>query len=145
MIQAIFTSGSSVENSASLRFNDIATVVADVRPLISITSQQSKKVLNFMPTSITVTTANRYQKMVYYTGSVDNPLLGLLQVGNKDYPFGFYDVTIYKNSLNSNLDPSGLTTVLYTGLLNLTSSVATTQYAEYTTNDSDTESVYITI
>ena len=75
----------------------------------------------------------------------DLPLVGLIQLGNTNYPLGFYDVTIYQNSSNSNLDPSGLTTTLYTGLLNLTSSIDTTQYKQYTINDSDTDSVYITI
>tara|TARA_R100001594_G_C3915382_1_gene234376 strand:- start:37 stop:483 length:447 start_codon:yes stop_codon:yes gene_type:complete len=148
MIQAIFTSGSSVENFTYLRLSDIATIDLTVRPLISITSQQSKKVLNFMPTTITTSTPNRYHKMNYFmngegTGAL--PLFGIIVLGDTDYPLGLYDVTIYKNTGNANLDPSGLTTVLYTGLLNLTSSVATTQYTEYTTNDSDTESVYLTI
>ena len=57
----------------------------------------------------------------------------------------FLTKTIYQNSSNSNLDPSGLTTTLYTGLLNLTSSTDTTQYKQYTTNDTDTDSVYITL
>ena len=58
---------------------------------------------------------------------------------------GVYDVTIYQNNNNANLDPANAVKVLYVGLMNLISSTATTDYSEYTTNDSDTESVYITI
>ena len=52
---------------------------------------------------------------------------------------------IYENNNNGNLDPANVIKTLYTGLLNLTSATAPTDYSEYTTNDSDTESVYITI
>ena len=98
-----------------------------------------------MASLVTVTNENRYTEMKYTIGTTDLPLLGLIILGTTDYPFGFYDVTIYQNSSNSNLDPSGLTTTLYTGLLNLRSLVDTTQYTSYTINDSDTDSVYITL
>jgi hypothetical protein len=71
--------------------------------------------------------------------------LGVIFLGSTDYPLGFYDVVIYQNSSNSNLDPSGLTTI-WNGLMNLTNNAnaSPVDYTEYTTNDSDTESVYIT-
>ena len=145
MIQATFSSGANIDNFIYLRLTDVGSASNVIRPLISIKSQQTEKELNFMASLVTITNENRYTEMKYTIGTTDLPLLGLLILGNTDYPFGFYDVTIYQNSSNSNLDPSGLTTKLYTGLLNLRSLVDTTQYKQYTINDSDTDSVYITI
>ena len=145
MIQATFSSGANIDNFIYLRLTDVGSATNSIRPLISIKSQQTEKELNFMASLVTITNENRYTEMKYTIGTTDLPLLGLIKLGNTDYPFGFYDVTIYQNSSNSNLDPSGLTTTLYTGLLNLRSLVDTTQYKQYTINDSDTDSVYITI
>ncbi len=145
MIQATFSSGANIDNFIYLRLTDVGSATNSIRPLVSIKSQQTEKELNFMASLVTITNENRYTEMKYTIGTTDLPLLGLLILGNTDYPFGFYDVTIYQNSSNSNLDPTGLTTTLYTGLLNLRSLVDTTQYKQYTINDSDTDSVYITI
>ena len=145
MIQSIFVSGNNLDNYIYLRLSDVGTATGSSRPLVSIKSQQTEKILNFIPTSVVVTNQERYTQMSYTTGVLDFPVIGLIIVGNTDYPFGFYDVTIYQNSSNSNLDPSGLSTILYTGLLNLKPLVDTTQYKQYTTNDTDTDSVYITI
>ena len=145
MIQATFSSGANIDNFIYLRLTDVGSATNSIRPLISIKSQQTEKELNFMASLVTITNENRYTEMKYTIGTTDLPLLGLIKLGNTDYPFGFYDVTIYQNISNSNLDPSGLTTTLYTGLLNLRSLVDTTQYKQYTINDSDTDSVYITI
>jgi hypothetical protein len=139
-----------ITNYSYFRVTDVSTgeVATSLRPLISIKSQQTEKILNFMPNVVDNTYSSRYTQTLFYTTSnsiLDLPQSGFLFVGTKDYPFGFYDVTVYQNSSNSNLDPSGLTTTLYTGLLNLRSLVDTTQYKQYTINDSDTDSVYITI
>ena len=141
------TNASNVTNYIYARLNDVGSATNEVRPLISIKSQQTEKILNFMASVVTTTNENRYTQMSYTINNagLDLPLLGLIVLGNTNYPLGFYDVTIYQNSSNSNLDPSGLTTTLYTGLLNLTSSTDTTQYKQYTTNDTDTDSVYITL
>jgi len=147
MIQNTMTNASNVTNYIYTRLNDVGSATNEVRPLISIKSQQTEKILNFMASVVTTTNENRYTQMSYTINNagLDLPLLGLIVLGNTNYPLGFYDVTIYQNSSNSNLDPSGLTTTLYTGLLNLTSSTDTTQYKQYTTNDTDTDSVYITL
>ena len=147
MIQNTMTNASNVTNYIYARLNDVGSATNQVRPLISIKSQQTEKILNFMASVVTTTNENRYTEMEYTINNAgfDVPLLGLIVLGNTNYPLGFYDVTIYQNSSNSNLDPSGLTTTLYTGLLNLTSSTDTTQYKQYTTNDTDTDSVYITL
>ena len=88
-----------------------------------------------------------YSLLIYtpQNSSAENLSSGAPYLGNTDFPLGFYDVVIYQNSSNSNLDPSGLTTI-WNGLMNLTSNSTTNPvtYTEYTTNDSDTESVYIT-
>ena len=136
MIQNTMTNASNVTNYIYARLNDVGSATNEVRPLISIKSQQTEKILNFMASVVTTTINN---------AGLDLPLLGLIVLGNTNYPLGFYDITIYQNSSNSNLDPSGLNTTLYTGLLNLTSSTDTTQYKQYTTNDTDTDSVYITL
>jgi|TARA_R110001592_G_scaffold158228_1_gene389351 hypothetical protein len=147
MIQNTMTNASNVTNYIYARLNDVGSATNEVRPLITIKSQQTEKILNFMASVVTTTNENRYTQMSYTINNagLDLPLLGLIVLGNTNYPLGFYDVTIYQNSSNSNLDPSGLTTTLYTGLLNLTSSIDTTQYKQYTTNDTDTDSVYITL
>ncbi len=145
MIQANFVSGNNLDNYIYLRLTDKGSATNVLRPLVSIKSQQTEKILNFIPGVVVVTNEERYTQMSYTIGLLDFPVIGLIIVGNTDYPFGFYDVTIYQNSSNSNLDPSGLSTILYTGLLNLKPLVDTTQYKQYTTNVTDTDSVYITL
>ena len=75
----------------------------------------------------------------------------IVELGTTNRPLGFYDIKFYQNTDGSNLDPTGLN-VLFTGIANLTQdeSVALlkgtppVEYTEYTTNDADTESIYIT-
>ena len=83
---------------------------------------------------------------VYVSSTYDTLTSGIIKMGTRDFPLGFYDVTIYQNDDSANLDPTGLS-VLYNGLANLTAdnAAASPVYSEYTTNDSDTESVYITL
>ena len=120
---------------------------SDYKVLITVTSQLTGKSKTFInPTEYT--NKNRYVillTLVTASSSGENLSNGVIFLGSTDYPLGFYDVTIYQNSSNANLDPSGLTTI-YTGLVNLapTSDAEPVTYSEYTTNDSDTESVYIT-
>jgi hypothetical protein len=70
-----------------------------------------------------------------------------IQLGTTDFPLGFYDATIYNNTDNLNLDTTGLP-VVWNGLMNLAGySITATEsvkYTEYTTNDADTESIYLT-
>ena len=114
--------------------------------LITFTSQLTGKSKTFMPVSALFSKKDRYVQFNYLITISDNLSGGLIQLGTTDYPLGFYDVTIYENESGANLDPSGLS-VIYTGLMNLSSASNTRSvtYTEYTTNDSDTESVYITI
>lgn len=117
------------------------------RPLQIITSQLTGKSKAFTG-SVVENNRDRYIKLACITSitaDLDDPTAGLIQVGTKDYPLGFYNITIYENTANSNLDPTGLK-VIYTGLVNLSgvNGADGITYSEYTTNDSDTESVYIT-
>ena len=120
---------------------------SDYKVLITVTSQLTGKSKTFInPTEYT--NKNRYVillTLVTASSSGENLSNGVIFLGSTDYPLGFYDVTIYQNNNNANLDPANAVKTLYVGLLNLISSIATTDYSEYTTNDSDTESVYITI
>tara|TARA_R100001163_G_scaffold34119_1_gene26377 strand:+ start:155 stop:598 length:444 start_codon:yes stop_codon:yes gene_type:complete len=122
---------------------------ADYRPLMTITSQLTGNSKTFLPASVSYTYKERYVQVLVYVQPVsvgENLSAGSLYLGNTDFPLGFYDVVIYQNSSDSNLDPSGLTAI-WNSLMNLTSNSTTNpvEYTEYTTNDSDTESVYITI
>jgi hypothetical protein len=125
-------------------FDKMTTV--DNGVLMTITSQLTGNSKTFLPTSVITTNKERYLRLSIIVSNADNLSLGILNLGTTDFPLGFYDVTIYENSSAANLDPSGLS-VIFTGLLNLSSMDDTraVTYTEYTTNDSDTESVYITI
>ena len=123
---------------------------ADVRsPLMIIKSQLTNYSKAIIPsTLVSESKMHRYLEMnIVTTRSVsEQPELGIMRIGDTDFPLGFYDVSLYKNTSYTNLDPSGLTLV-YTGLAfatGATSDQEPTKYSEYTTNDSDTESVYIT-
>ena len=73
-------------------------------------------------------------------------------VGTDEFPLGLYNLTIYQIDSSGELDPANATATLYSGLLNMKASAATTgtdnfeavQYTEYTNNDSENESVYLT-
>ena len=114
--------------------------------LVTFTSQLTGNSKTFIPLTTITTNKERYLDCSYAISTADNLAVGILFLGTTDFPLGFYDVTIYENSSAVNLDPSGLS-VVYTGLMNLssTSNTRSVTYNEYTTNDSDTESVYITI
>ena len=114
--------------------------------LVTFTSQLTGKSKTFMPITTLFSKKDRYVEFTYFIMTTDNLGGGIIALGTTDYPLGFYDVTIYENESGANLDPSGLS-VIYTGLMNLSSASnnRSVTYTEYTTNDSDTESVYITI
>lgn len=104
------------------------------------------------------TNKNRYVTVTITTtrGTSPPPTNNIVELGTTELPLGFYDFNIYQNnnpSLDpnngSNLDPTGLD-LLYTDIANLTQDFALSGatepvvYTEYTTNDSETESIYIT-
>ena len=91
----------------------------------------------------------RYVRYGVYTtrdAGQENLLEAIIQLGTTDFPLGFYDMTLYNNTDNTNLDTTGLP-VLWNGVMNLSGYSTATQsieYTEYTTNDADTESIYLT-
>ena len=150
MIQTLIndTDGLMLQNKIYLDLYDKMTNT-DYRPLIYFKSQFTESVKKFTVTA-SYTSQERYVEITYNTARFigqENLTGGNIFMGNTDFPLGFYDVTIFQNTSNTNLDSSGLT-LLYTGLMNMamnSGEVPPVEYTEYTTNDSDTESVYITI
>ena len=121
----------------------------EYRPLMTITSQVTGKSKTFITNVDVWANKARYVRMgMFLTRSSSLEILGssIVQVGTIDFPLGFYDAIIYQNSGETNLDPTGLP-VLFNGLANLIIPDGDTQpvsYTQYTDNDSETESIYIT-
>ena len=132
-------------NPIRLNLNDELTNTT-YKPLISLTSQLSGSTKTLVSGGFALGSKERYVTLYVYIGSSSSPVNGNVIMGNTDFPYGLYDVTIYQNTSNTNLDPTGLTTV-YTGLANFfpKSDNPAVEYDEYATNDTDTESVYITL
>jgi|TARA_R110000824_G_scaffold60148_6_gene161072 hypothetical protein len=118
---------------------------ADYNPLFTFTSQESKNGHNVVPLSTDYTNKSRYVEFVFIPSTLTIPNLGIFEIGTTDYPYGMYNTTIYQNTSSSNLDPTGLT-VIWNGLTNIIadSTNPAVEYTDYDTNDTDTESVYIT-
>lgn len=129
---------------------DVVNPVNDTiyRPLQIMTSQSTGKSIAFTG-SVVDDKRDRYIKLsciIFTDPNMAEPSAGNIYVGSSDYPLGFYDMTMYQNTeSNTNLDPTGLK-VIYTGLVNLSAPDGANgiSYSEYTTNDADTDSVYIT-
>tara|TARA_R110001592_G_scaffold1682_1_gene9966 strand:+ start:968 stop:1468 length:501 start_codon:yes stop_codon:yes gene_type:complete len=135
----------------------------DYKPLVYLVNQQTGADYGFIPTQINDVTypsydytinEGRYTKMTYRIlkdCSGENPVAGHICLGvtyNATYqnlPYGMYNMTIYQNNSNSNLQPENAIKKLWTGLYNLTAvNNNAVTYTEYTTNDADTESIYLT-
>ena len=117
------------------------------RPLVGVTSQQTRKPQYVIAGGADYTQIDRYIKLIFIiSSSLSIPAGGFVTAGTTDYPLGLYDVTIYNNSSHSNLDPAGLT-ILYYGLMNVypaNNASSSSYYTKYTTNDTDTDSIYVT-
>ena len=96
--------------------------------------------------------SKRYVKVTIKNGSDYAPSNTIFKIGTTDSPLGFYDFNLYQNINDTNLDPTGKT-LLYAGTINAvlgstntdgTPTTPTVEYTEYTTNDADTESIYLT-
>jgi hypothetical protein len=147
MIQVAYQTGTLYFHKVYLNLYDEFDSTTLFKPLITITSQLTGKSKTFVVFSLFSTNKERWLECLFATTTTlsENLVAGVVILGTTDFPLGFYDVTIYENSSSTNLDPSGLN-VVYTGLMNLYSTTSpSVTYSEYTTNDSDTESVYITI
>lgn len=150
MIQTLIKNEGSVPTQLNYIYLDLYDKMTntDYRPLVEFTSQFTGKTKIFS-TNFVVTNKERYIELSYRTvRSLGEESLvgGMIYVGTTDFPLGLYDVSIYQNTSNENLDPTGLI-LLYTGLMKMAMSSGETQpieYTEYTTNDSDTDTIYIT-
>jgi hypothetical protein len=118
------------------------------RVLATFTSQFTGK-SKTVSTNTLYTNKERYIQLAVFTtrdADEENLIEARIQLGTTDFPLGFYDVILYQNTDNSNLDPTGLP-VIWNGLMNLSGYSTATQsvkYTEYTTNDADTDSIYLT-
>ena len=130
--------------------------------LIKLESQQTGKIKLFTRTTLPSVgiNVNKYKRQITLgfsysanPSSTEDLTEGKLLVGNDDFPLGFYDITIYETETSGELNPDNAKAVLYNGILNMKGRVApgtnndfqSVVYTEYTTNDADTDSVYITI
>ena len=115
--------------------------------LMTIESIQSGNSKTFIISDIAIY-GSRYVRLgIYVANSAGGEVLtdGKINIGDYDFPYGFYNYTLYQNNSAVNLDPANATKVLEVGLANLTSkNNDSVTYTEYTTNDSDTDAVYIT-
>jgi hypothetical protein len=114
-------------------------------PLIKIKSQETNQEKIFIATTVDTTHAQRYFRLswVALNTDADVPIVGLIYLGTKDFPYGVYDIFIYENSSSSNLDPVSAYRTIYMGLMYLQST--TNNSTEWTEYESTTQQeVYIT-
>ena len=123
--------------------------------LIEYKSQLTGKIKRFNPFGALgrlggVTHDDRYLwflSKVSLTDS-DDVANGLIKVGTTDMPYGMYDFKIYEMESAGDYDPDNALATLFSGLMNLSARgdyKQSVEYTQYNDNDSDTESVYITI
>jgi|TARA_R110000824_G_scaffold43974_7_gene128331 hypothetical protein len=129
--------------------------------LIKLKSQQTGKQKLFTRTGIKPSVGvnlNKYKRQITLSfkysvnpSSTEDLSAGEILVGNDQFPLGFYDITIYETETDGELNPDNAKATLYNGILNMTASTIDAaknfeevQYTEYTTNDSENESVYLT-
>ena len=148
MIQAYRLGGSNVISAAYIDIYDITKSTVTYKPLWVLTSQLTGKEKAFVPVVFQTAfprAANFLWTMVK-SQAEENLTEQKIFIGDTDYPYGFYDLEVYQNTSDTNLDKTGLTK-LFTGLFNARGSTGaeSVTYSEYTTNDADTESVYVTI
>lgn len=134
-----------LNNTIHTAFLDVADAINHhYKPLVQFKSQLTGKSKYFIPTLFQITFKDRYCVLYWLDDLTENLVGGVIYVGNTDFPLGFYDVTIYKNISETNLDPT-ITTPVYNTILNLFDSTkSASTFTQYTTNDTDTNSVYIT-
>tara|TARA_R110002012_G_C11209675_1_gene561041 strand:- start:49 stop:507 length:459 start_codon:yes stop_codon:yes gene_type:complete len=151
MIQLLYDGSTLTTNQPRLNLKSYFTSSYDTTDgfLVNLKSQFTGKDLYFAPGLVAGTESmynNRTITLVFFISNVLSvPASSIIKMGTTDHPLGFYDFSIYLNSSAGNLDPTGLT-LIYSSLANVRGADdhQSVDYSEYTTNDSDTESVYIT-
>ena len=131
--------------------------------LFKLESQFTKKTKifskgNTLPSVSNTANVNSYERFVTLTWYYNtNPLAiedltdGKVIVGDDDFPLGFYNITVYEMETNDDLNPDNAKAVLYNGIVNMypstddnSNNFEEVQYNDYTINDADNDSVYIT-
>lgn len=143
------TSSAALYPIVRLNIYDKFTSTDTYKPLFTFTSQASGESITILPFGYDFSDKERCVKLTFLSSSLDVPASGFIKFGTETRPYGLWDVVIYENSSNVNLDPSGLN-VVWKGLANFTAQQTgsdknpAVEYTDYDTNDADTESVYIT-
>ena len=126
------------------------------RPLCKIVSQQTgnQKVYKFSQLFGDDFNERYYMAVTIFKTATSDPStenlpLGIVLVGTDDFPFGFYDMSIYESTSTSDsslLIADAIHPPIYKGIMNVTTNKVykSTYYTEYVANDSDTDSTYIT-
>jgi hypothetical protein len=116
--------------------------------LYKLESQQTGKTKLFARTGLSPAVGinvNKYKRQVTLSA-------GNVRVATDDFPLGFYNLTVYETDTDGELNPDNAKAILYNGILNMkarelpgtSADFPSVVYTEYTTNDADTDSVYIT-
>mgnify|MGYP003144134501 CR=1 FL=1 len=121
------------------------------KPLIVFKSHFTKGEKVCLPWAVYNNAKERYIALslfIQILGSTEDLSAGEVLFGTRNFPYGFYDVTVYENKDNTNLVVADAVKKLFTGLMHIQQRNLVgdnnLEYTEYTTNDSDTESVYLT-
>ena len=131
--------------------------------LFKLESQFTKKVKIFndegynYPCGVNTNDFERYVRLLWKYNTPEADVVedltdGRVIVGNDEYPLGFYNLTIYSMATSDDLNPNNALSTVYNGIVNMnpntnpgiSANFQEVQYNDYTNNDADTESVYIT-
>tara|TARA_R110002012_G_scaffold276276_1_gene463216 strand:- start:2494 stop:2949 length:456 start_codon:yes stop_codon:yes gene_type:complete len=151
MIQILYEKGTTSISIPKINLRSYYTSDYEVNKgfLVNLKSHFTGKDLFFTPGILSPESDNndRFRSLfIFVTSTTLLPLSAVIKLGTTDYPLGFYDFIVYLNTSTTNLDPTGLA-LAYSGLANVrgADNAKSVKYSEYTTNDADTESVYITL
>lgn len=127
--------------------------------LIELKSRQTNKIKRLNPDAASGlnagTNINRAEHYVYLrinytiTGTEDLPN-HIIKIGNDDFPLGYYQLKIYEMESDGDYDPANALQTLVNCYLLLypnetdDSNFQAVKYKEYSNNDANTNSVYIT-
>jgi len=136
MIQ--WTRNNSITNTFCPAYVDIydEMTATTYNPLFALTSQSTNKTKYVVSGSNDYTNKERYVKLAINISSdgTDSGSASIITLGNADFPYGFYDVVIYQNNSNYNIDPANAIKVIYKTIMNLKAvnndAITYTEYTE---------------
>jgi len=118
------------------------------RPLFKFTSQATNFSYTSIPLSTDYSNKERFVRIGFIplVGLSEFTAFGFIGFGTTDLPYGLYNVEIYQNIDNSNMNPDNAVKKIWSGLLNAVAykNNLAVEYTEYADNDSENESIYIT-